>query len=293
MNIAVISPHSRNNGTTTIAGFLALELACRGKKTCLTHVSTKSPSLLKYFGLDEAEEDKTANPSRMVKMIREGILKREDITEYCRPINKTMEIYSANDANFKDEDMLFALEFMVKNFPHDFVVFDIDNNNLDSDATKLVLGNCEFIVVVMEQSAKEAIEFKRLFRSIWKSIGKKPMLMVVNKYNTKIGKANDIALELGIKEIKKTSSWLYLHYNPYIVKYENKGNLQGLHKAMRTNDARIFEISSDVKNIVNRIMKYRSVKRMGKMDTKSKQSDEESTVEENTESTPVEEVSEE
>lgn len=293
MNIAVISPHSRNNGTTTIAGFLALELACRGKKTCLTHVSTKSPSLLKYFGLDEAEEDKTANPSRMVKMIREGILKREDITEYCRPINKTMEIYSANDANFKDEDMLFALEFMVKNFPHDFVVFDIDNNNLDSDATKLVLGNCEFIVVVMEQSAKEAIEFKRLFRSIWKSIGKKPMLMVVNKYNTKIGKANDIALELGIKEIKKTSSWLYLHYNPYIVKYENKGNLQGLHKAMRTNDARIFEISSDVKNIVNRIMKYRSVKRMGKMDTKSKQSDEESAVEENTESTPVEGVSEE
>ena len=263
MNIAVISPHSVNNGNTTVAGLVALELGARGKKVCLTHTHTKSPCIFRYFGLDDEEQDKTANPARMVKMIREGILKRENITEYCRPITQTVEIYSANDAQFNHDDMIFALEFIIRSFPHDFVVFDVDINEMDSDANKIVLGNCDFVIFVMEQNVKEVASFREKFRGIWKSIGKKPMLMVVNKYNPAVGKVNDLALQLGIKEIKKSSSWLYLRYNPYIIKYSNKGDLQGLHRAMRTNDARIIDISSDIKNIVNRIMKFRSAKRMG------------------------------
>ena len=57
MNIAVISPASVNCGTTTIASFIALELGARGKKTCLTHTSPKSSSMLGYFGFDEDDED--------------------------------------------------------------------------------------------------------------------------------------------------------------------------------------------------------------------------------------------
>lgn len=263
MNIAVISPHSVNNGNTTIASLIALEIGARGKKTCLTHTHTKSPSLLRYFGLDDSEADKTANPSRMVKMLREGILKNEEVSEYCRPINDTVEIYSANDATFGHDDMIYALEYIVGRFPHDFVIFDIDLKDADSEANKLVLGRSDFIVVVMEQSAKEAMNFKNGLKAIMKYIANKPMMMVINRYTPVAGKPTDLASSLGVKNIKKTSSWLYLHYNPYIIKYENAGNIQGLHRAMRTNDSRIIEISSDIKNIVNRIMKFRSAKRVG------------------------------
>lgn len=263
MIISVISPHINNNGTTTVASLVALELGARGKKTCLTHSATKSNSMLRYFGLDETEQDKTANPARMVKMIKEGILKSENISEYCRAVNNTVEIYSANDATFSDEDMLYALEFMVKGFPHDFIVFDIDVDDLESEANKITISNSDFIIVVMEQGIKDINAFIKSFKGTWKLIGKKPMMMVVNRYNQAAGKINDLPTEVGIKEVKKGNSWLPLHYNPYIIKYENAGNLPALHRAMKTNDPRIIEIGSDVRNIVNRIMKFRTAKRLG------------------------------
>lgn len=268
MNIAVISPASVNCGTTTIASFIALELGARGKKTCLTHTSPKSSSMLGYFGFDEDDEDKTANPSRMVRMLKEGILKREEISEYCRPVNNTTEIYSANDANFNHEDMNYALEYIVNTFPHDFVVFDIDTKDFDNDNVKLVLGKCDFVILVIEQSLYELNHFKDGYKKIERYIKGKPQMMVVNRYNPVIGKVNDFADALGIKNIRKTSSWLYLRYNPYITKYEINGKIQSLHTAMRTNDSRIIEISSDVKNIVNRIMKFKTARLRGRLAVK-------------------------
>lgn len=268
MNIAVISPASANCGTTTIASFIALELGARGKKTCLTHTSPKSSSMLGYFGFDEDDEDKTANPSRMVRMLKEGILKREEISEYCRPVNNTTEIYSANDANFNHEDMNYALEYIVNTFPHDFVVFDIDTKDFDNDNVKLVLSKCDFVILVIEQSLYELNHFKDGYKKIERYIKGKPQMMVVNRYNTVIGKVNDFADALGIKNIRKTSSWLYLRYNPYITKYEINGKIQSLHTAMRTNDSRIIEISSDVKNLVNRIMKFKTARLRGRLAVK-------------------------
>lgn len=268
MNIAVISPASANCGTTTIASFIALELGARGKKTCLTHTSPKSSSMLGYFGFDEDDEDKTANPSRMVRMLKEGILKREEISEYCRPVNNTTEIYSANDANFNHEDMNYALEYIVNTFHHDFVVFDIDTKDFDNDNVKLVLSKCDFVIIVIEQSLYELNHFKDGYKKIERYIKGKPQMMVVNRYNPVIGKVNDFADALGIKNIRKTSSWLYLRYNPYITKYEINGKIQSLHTAMRTNDSRIIEISSDVKNIVNRIMKFKTARLRGRLAVK-------------------------
>lgn len=277
MNIAVISPASANCGTTTIASFIALELGARGKKTCLTHTSPKSSSMLGYFGFDEDDEDKTANPSRMVRMLKEGILKREEISEYCRPVNNTTEIYSANDANFNHEDMNYALEYIVNTFPHDFVVFDIDTKDFDNDNVKLVLSKCDFVILVIEQSLYELNHFKDGYKKIERYIKGKPQMMVVNRYNPVIGKVNDFADALGIKNIRKTSSWLYLRYNPYITKYEINGKIQSLHTAMRTNDSRIIEISSDVKNIVNRIMKFKTARLRGRLAVKEAESAQDNT----------------
>ena len=277
MNIAVISPASANCGTTTIASFIALELGARGKKTCLTHTSPKSSSMLGYFGFDEDDEDKTANPSRMVRMLKEGILKREEISEYCRPVNNTTEIYSANDANFNHEDMNYALEYIVNTFPHDFVVFDIDTKDFDNDNVKLVLDKCDFVILVIEQSLYELNHFKDGYKKIERYIKGKPQMMVVNRYNPVIGKVNDFADALGIKNIRKTSSWLYLRYNPYITKYEINGKIQSLHTAMRTNDSRIIEISSDVKNIVNRIMKFKTARLRGRLAVKEAESAQDNT----------------
>lgn len=266
MNIAVISPHAVNNGNTTVASLIALELSSRGKKVCLTHTKTKSSSIYNYFGLNDVEEDKTANPSRLVKMIKEQVLKMEDISDYCRSISPTLEIFSANDSRFAHEDMMYALEFIVKYFPHEYVVFDMDDNELSSQANQLVLKKSDFILVVMNQSIKEVDEFKKNFKSIFKAIGSKPMCMVINQYSNAISKPNEFASLIGIKDIKKSSSWLYIRHNPYITKYENKGDLYGFYRALKNGDCRIIDIAEDIKNIANRIMKFKQADRALKVD---------------------------
>lgn len=263
MNIAVISPNSENNGVSTLAGLLALEIGARGKKVCLTHTSTKSPSLFQYFGLNDTEEDKTANPARMIKMLKENILKREDVREYCKMVNSTVDVYSANDATFDKDDMVYALDYILKYFPHDFVVVDVDIRDPEDEAVKSTLKQSDFIILVVEQSAKEVLGFKGGFASLKKHIGNKPMMAVVQRYSSVVGKVSDLAAMCGVKELKKSSSWLSLRYNPYIVKYEMNGKLPALHRAMKTNDARIIDISSDVKTIANRIMKFKTAKRNG------------------------------
>lgn len=266
MNITVISPHAVNNGNTTVASLIALELSARGKKVCLTHTKTKSSSIYNYFGLNDVEEDKTANPSRLVKMLKEQVLKTEDISDYCRSISPTLEIFSANDVRFAHEDMMYALEFIVKYFPHEYVVFDMDDNELDSPANQLVLKKSDFILIVMNQSIKEVDAFKRNAKSIFKSVGNKPMCMVINNYSKDISKPNDFAASIGIKDIKKSSSWLYIRHNPYIAKYENKGDLSGFYKSLRNGDYRIIDVAEDIKNIVNRIMKFKQANRAQKVD---------------------------
>lgn len=263
MNIAVISPNSENNGVSTLAGLLALEIGARGKKVCLTHTSTKSPSLFQYFGLNDTEEDKTANPARMIKMLKENILKREDVREYCKMVNSTVDVYSANDATFDKDDMVYALDYILKYFPHDFVVVDVDIRDPEDEAVKSTLKQSDFVILVVEQGAKEVLGFKGGFAGLKKHIGNKPMMAVVQKYSSVVGKVSDLAAMCGVKELKKSSSWLSLRYNPYIVKYEMNGKLPALHRAMKTNDARIIDISSDVKTIANRIMKFKTAKRNG------------------------------
>lgn len=268
MNIAVISPHYSNNGNTTVASLIAMELSTRGKKVCLTHTSTKSPSIMRYFGLDDVEQDKTANPSRLVKMLQEQLLKQEEISDYCRCITPLVEVFSANDSKFKHEDMMYALKYITTSFPHEYIVFDVDDKDLDSEANRLVIGKSDFVIIVLTQSIMECRAFKRNIKSIEKVLGNKPMCVVVNHYNSIIGKPADVAYEIGSKSIKKKSSWLYIRENPYIVKYSNKGAIQELHREMKSEDFRVIDIYNDVRNIVNRIMKFKQATRGNMKQTK-------------------------
>lgn len=261
MNIAIISPHAVNNGNTTVASLIALELSSRGKKVCLTHTTVKSVSLYNYFGLSDVEDDKTANPARLIKMIQEKIIKTEEIRDYCKSISPDMEIFSSNDVRFKQDDLVFLIDFIARRFPHEYVVFDMDDNDLSSRANQVALKHCDFVVVVMTQSVKEVDSFRKNAKSIFKAVGNKPMCMVINNYSSTISKVKDISTALGIKDIKKASSWLYIRYNPFIVKYENKGDLYGFYRALRNNDYRIVDIAEDIKSIVNRIMKFKRADR--------------------------------
>ena len=76
MVVAVISPHTHNNGNTMTSILTALGLAELKKTVLLTHTCARSDAFYQYLGLN-SYEDKTSTPTQLVKLMREGAIKPE------------------------------------------------------------------------------------------------------------------------------------------------------------------------------------------------------------------------
>lgn len=262
MNIAVIAPHTTKNGNTTIASLLALDLSTRGKSVCLTHTALKSPAMYEYFSLREMEDDKTANPSKLVSMLRAGAVKPEEIPEYCKNITSGIDAFTVNDKKFVSEDLEYILDYSTDKFPYDIKVYDIDDT-YDNGVTKKILGKCDFIVLVITQSIMELYDFKTELKRLEKLLKYKPSMIVVNKFDRHICDVKSIQRVLGAT-VSKKSSWVTVRYNSQIVRYENYGKMLDLYNSMRKDDISVIDIANDIKLISNRIMKCRKQERVTK-----------------------------
>ena len=257
MNIAVISPHYNHTGTTTVASLLGLELSSRGGKVCITHSLPKSESLYKYFGITSVE-DKTVNPARLVKMIKGGALKPDEVSDYCKSINNKLELFSANDENFTQEDMILALECITQSFPHDYIIYDIDNDELDSPANRLILNNCDVAIIVINQNVIELGKFKERKSKILNSLGKIPQLVVINRFCDVQGSVKETAQMMGVKAPK---NWSVIRYNPWITYGTNFGKMSYIYGKMVASDYRVADVASDVKALTSLILKVKVAKR--------------------------------
>lgn len=262
MNIAVISPHTRKNGNTTVASLLALELTTRGKKVCLTHTALKSPAMYEYFSLKETDGDKTASPSKLVTMLQAGAVKPEEISEYCKNITTGLDAFTVNDRKFSTDNLSYMLDYIADKFPYDLKVFDIDEE-YNSELTKRIVAKCDFIIFVITQSIMELYDFKAELKYLEKLLKYKPCMVVVNKFDSRVCDVRAIQGVLGIK-VNKSSSWQTIRYNPMVVKMENMGKTLDLYNLMRKNDISVADIANDYKYIANRVMKCRQQERVTK-----------------------------
>ena len=158
MVISVMSPHTSGNGTTTTALLLALGLGNMKKKVLLTHTDSVSDSFHTYLGLQQFE-DKTSTPTQMVKLLREGAIQSEDISDYCKNVSDNVFVFTNNKSNFSNEDMMTLSEYLVEHSDFDYLIYDF--NNFETDTAKYVLKMSEAIVLNFTQSVMELDEFKK------------------------------------------------------------------------------------------------------------------------------------
>lgn len=243
MRIAVISPHSNNNGNTVLAMLVALELSSQGRKTCLTHlkpISNSFYSYLDFVGFD----DKTSTPTQIVKILNEGDLTGDDISDYCKRITDDLEAFTNNTKNFDQDDMDFMQEYIAKSFPHDNIVFDIDDN--DPVRSRMVIELCDVVILNITQSISELTEFKENREEYMGIMCGKPMVVVVNKFNSTKSTMKEVARWMGIKRPNK---WLVLRENPWIAWATNHGQLGQLYRKINTKDPRVIELNTDLSKI--------------------------------------------
>lgn len=253
MNISIISPHTSQNGNTTLAGLIALELSQKGRKVCLSSVTLSSKALYEYFNLTSFE-DKTSTANQLVRLIKEDALEAQDFSDYCKRVTDEMEIFSTND-NIDEEDTKFLLDYMVKNLPHDYTIFDIDEDALASEKCRIIIESTDLVILNLTQSVTELEKFKKQREETMAKFGKKPAMVVVNKFNGVQGTIKEAAKAMGIK---KPNNWLTLRYNPWIGWGTNHKNLLQVFVKMKNLDIRVKDIESDLNKIGNAIVRAKT-----------------------------------
>lgn len=255
-----MSPHTTKNGNTTVAALLAFELSLRNRKVCLTHVKTKSNAFFSYFNINN-EDDKTANPIQICNLIKEGGLRKNDISDYCKSLTENLELFSLNSNELEQNSFIDVIEFISTSFPHDYTVFDMDNNDLGSEECKTILKNCDCIIYILSQNSTEYESFKENKRIYKHWMNLIPHIVVVNQYNGIIGTLDDVACGIGLKKAKK---WIKISDNPYLAWGTSHNKLLTIFKFMQNRDHRLVDVDSDIKNLVNSIMKVKQAKRAQK-----------------------------
>lgn len=254
MRIAVVSPHASNNGNTVLSMLIALELSSNGHKTCITHLKPKSNSFYSYFNFI-GFQDKTSTPTQIVKILKEGGLDADDISDYCKQITDDLEAFTNEADNFNQDDMTYMHEYMAKSFPHEHVVYDVDGDEIEE--SKNIIQLCDVVVLNITQSIKEQqafLENKDKYMALFEG---KPLIVVINKYNSVKGTIKETANWMGIK---KPNKWLVLHENPWIAWGTNHGNIAQISRKMNEKDIRVIELKSDISKICSTLGKAKALK---------------------------------
>ena len=249
MRVAVISPHMHNNGGTTLSMLIALHLADSGKKTCITHINPISFCFYKYLNFI-GYQDKTSTPSQIVKILREGSLSGDDVSDYCKQVSDNLEAFTNTASNFTKDDMNFMIQYIANDFPHEHVVFDVDSREINE--IQNVIKVSDVVVLNINQSAYELERFKENREEYSKLLDGKPVVVVVNRFNSAKSTLREAANWMGIK---KPNNWVVLHENPWIAWAVSHGKLNVLYKQIKLKDKRVIELNSDLNKICNTITK--------------------------------------
>lgn len=243
MRIAVVSPHTENNGNTTLAMLIGLELSSNGKKTCITHAKPISNSFYSYLNF-VGYQDKTSTSSQIVKVLKEGGLNGDEVTDYCKQITEDLEAFTNDATNFDQNDMDFMIKYIARSFPHEHIIFDVDDYNIEQN--EAIIKLCDVVVLNITQSVAELQSFFKNKDKYMEMFGNKPLVVVINKYNSIKGTIKETAHWMGVK---KPNNWLVLHENPWITWATNHGQLGQLFKKINEKDRRVIEIQSDLVKI--------------------------------------------
>lgn len=252
MRIAVISPHAVNNGNTSLAILIAMEFSGAGKPTCLTHVKPVSDSFSKYLNF-KGFIDKTSTPSQIVKILKEGSLTGDEVRAYCKDIGPDLEAFTNQASNFSQDDMNYMFRYIAKAFPHENVIFDVDEDDLEQ--CKAVVKLCDVVVLNVTQSVKELDNFRKHRDDYMRVLQGKPIIVVVNKYQSTCGTLKEVANWMGIK---RPNNWTVLHYNPWITWANNHGRLNELGRQIQKKDKRVIELKAELSKICTMIAKAKA-----------------------------------
>lgn len=252
MKVTVIAPHASHVGRTSLAILVAMELSKGFKKTCVCHTKPISDDMYTYLNFNKFE-DKTSSPSQLVKMLREGDVEADSLSDYCKFVTESFEVFTNRSTNFTVEDMEYITEYIINKFPHENIVVDVDNVN--SEFNKKIISKCDVVILCITQDVLEAENFYKNREEFSELTKDKPVITVVNKFNSTKSSIKELASWL---HIKKPNGWLILHDNPWVAWATNHGELNQLYRVISKKDSRTIGLDNELNKIVAKLVQAKN-----------------------------------
>lgn len=211
INIAVLSPHSPRTGSTVTSILLAMALAETKRRVFLTHVDSTSLAFQTYMGINNVN-DKTSTSTQLVKLMREGALKSDDVGDYCHKIEGYLDVFTNFDSLFTVYDMGTMLKYLMEAAsPYDYKVVDVDLD-LDTENAKLVVNQSKIIVLNLTPDFAELKQFKAWLQDNQRLLKGKSLLLFCNRYDPiSLKKIKTVTDFLGVKTplyVARENGWV-------------------------------------------------------------------------------------
>lgn len=238
LKIMVMSP-LHNLGTSVVSTMLAQGVTFNNKTSTLLYTRDDT-SLPKYLGI-EGLSDPTRSVMQIVKLIDNGAIQDKDILDYTYKYATNAYLLNTSDKSISDKDKQQVLTHVYTRTPSDVVVLD-NSEDIISPITKSMIELSDVVFIVVQPGNKS---FERL--KVWLTYtslkDKENVYVIVNNYNEVIFSARDMAKFIGLPACRVGK----LHYNPWITKCCINGKLQTILPLAMDLDARVSNLSSDIK----------------------------------------------
>lgn len=250
MKIAVFSPHSTRNGNTVSSILLGLSLAETKRKTFLTHVKPRSKAIHNYLGFVNFA-DKTSTPTQLVKLMRSGAIKPEEITDYCKTYEDFLDVFANDNSAFSNQDMHILLEFLVQSDTnYEYMVFDVDAP-LEDPSTQLVLSNVDIVILNVSSDATELDYLNDMREEVMKVCRGKKVILLCSAYDFR-----------GFKSVKDITKYLNMDTHCYSIRHNswilwacNNGKLDSLFKQGKGKNPALVDIYKDAASLQSAVIK--------------------------------------
>jgi hypothetical protein len=221
------------------------------------HSAFGSQVLSNYLGV-EFVEDVTRSLSHVTKLLKNDMIRPEEISDYAVKVFDGLDLYSTSKLSLDMGELLEFYDFLLtKMTVYNHIVIDVDAG-ITSDFSKLAVSISDILIIPVthNQTVINATkEFTAKISKTMKDMRRRKELKIIyvlNHYQPNIGTYKGVAAKLGIRPQRL----LTIHENPEIIKACNSGKISDVLANALTGKSKgsMLNFRSDMKTLCQAII---------------------------------------
>ncbi len=253
------------SGTTTTSILTSMFMALRyNKDVAYVPITDNLTTVQRYLSLESVvNTDISRTVSQMYKLVTLGEASAQEIRAYAIPTIRNMDLFNINDVSASADDLLAIQKYVLLNMPYEFTFIELEVP-LDSSSALAAIAAADIVICVGNQNSHVLARIQDIRES--ELFEEKHLMCIINNYNAVIANQDTILKDKTLPH-RETA---FIHYNPFIPKMFNKGDVISLIEQINLENGLVSELASDLCVICDMLCLHQGNPTSGKKKRKSK-----------------------